>query len=597
LRNLKLPWSLGVGAWSFLIGLVALLVLGAVLVPVWRRHNIAALVQASLPARPGAKTVPAVLAERLAKAEHQAKTPATALGGVAELGRLYHASGYPREAEACWQLLHTAQPREARWTYYLADLRRTASDYPRMAEFMAQTTRLAPDYAPAWLHLADLQLKTGQLADADRGYQKRLTLLPSDPYARLGLARVALQQNRREQARAQIERLIKDAPEFSPGHNLYAEMLAADGDTASATQHRWLGRETGRFREADDPWLDELVAWCFNYDQLCIRGTVEYQTNHGDRGKSSFERAIQLRPDALTAYELLGSLYLDRNEPAKARDMFEQGLEHAKSAKPSVMFYVNLSRTFRTLKLPAEAVRVAREGLAQAGEEFELYDALGTALGDLGEREAAVGALRTAVARNPSDTNANYNLAIALIAVRRLDEAIEALHRSLALRPTFPSSLALLAQIEIDSGRWQNAAQYLQPLYESHPEMPQARQMMAYWHLRAGADAEGKRDLTTAEQHYRAGVAIDRHHAELQSRLGTLCLIEGRFAEAVEPLEALHRLQPDNAQSSLFLGQAYAAAGRRDDARRVLTEGAQLAERTGNATTAQHCREILQQLR
>ena len=81
--------------------------------------------------------------------------------------------------------------------------------------------------------------------------------------------------------------MVKTAPEFSPGHNLYAELLIAEGDKTAASKHRWLGRETGRFREADDPWLDELVAWCFNYQQLCVRGTMDLQNKRGDRGKWS----------------------------------------------------------------------------------------------------------------------------------------------------------------------------------------------------------------------------------------------------------------------------------------------------------------------
>jgi len=580
-----------------LAGLILLLAgLGALFIPSWRRHQAVARVQAGLPALPEARTMPAMLAQRLAEA-HQKAAGASALEGAAELGRIYHASGYPREAEACWELLRAAQPREARWCYYLADLRRVASDYAGLADLLGQTTELAPTYAPAWLQLADVQFKTGQTAEAARGYQMRLGLLPRDPYARLGLARVALQEGQRAQARQLIETLVKETPEFSPGHNLYAEMLAADGATKDADQQRWLGRETGRFRAADDPWLDELGAWCFNYEQLCIRGTVEFQTKHGDRGKFYFERAIQLRPDALTAYSLLGALHLELNDAAKAREVLETGLQRAAGAKPNVMYFVDLSRAYRDLKQPADAVRVARQGLAGLGQQFELYDALGVSLGESGEGEAAVAALRTAVQLNPDDTNANYNLAVALLKVRNLGDAVAALQRSLVLRPTFPSSLALLAQIEIDSGRWEESARYLHPLYESHPEMPQARRLMAYWQLRAGMAAEKQEDATAAERHYREGVAIDRNHPDLQLRLGTLCLIQGRFADAVGPLEAYRRLQPENPQGALFLGQAYAVVGRSDDARRVLTEGAAQAERSGNASAAQHCREILEQLR
>ena len=576
--------------------ILVLALAAALLLSVWRRHSFSTQVNAGLPSLPATPTVPAPLYARLTQAHLQAQSFATAPAGIAELGRLYHASGFPREAERCWQLLHVLQPREARWCYYLADLRRIASDYAGMAEWLMRTTELAPTYAPAWLHLADLQLKTGQLALAETGYKKRLSLLSADPYARLGLARVYLQQGQSGPAAKEIEQLVKDAPDFSPGHNLRAQLLEAKGETATADRERFLGRETGRFREADDPMINELAEWCFNYEQLCIRGTVDFQTRHGDGGRACFERAIELRPDVPTAYELLGSLYLQQNVPLKAREVFEQGLLRAKSAKSTASFYVNLSRVYRTLKEPGEAVRVAREGLTQAGEQSDLFDALGVALGELGQADAAVDALRAAVALNPGDANFNYNLAVALIGARRLDEAVDALHRSLSLQPTFPPSLAMLAQIEFDSGRWHEAARYLQPLYESHPEMPQARELKAGWHLLSGIEAESKPDQAAAEQHYREGVDILPDHAELQFHHGALRLIQGRFADAIAPLEAYHRLQPDQARASLYLAQAYAATGRRDEARRLLTEGVKLAERSGDQATARFCREILEQI-
>ncbi len=348
-------------------GLVALGAAGAASAWIWHRRP--ARVAAAPPALPDVRGRPAELQERLRRAQLLASNRASRLAGVAELGRLYHANGFPVEAEACWRLLLTEQPRTARWSYYLADLRRTASDYAGMAALLARTTETAPAYAPAWLRLADLQFKNGQIADADRAYRKRLALRPGDPYARLGLARVALQQGRREDARQQLGRLVREAPEFPPAHNLYAELLAADGDAAHAARERLLGTEKGRFRDAGDPWLDELTGWCFDFEQLCVRGSRDALTNHGDRGRSAFERAIRLRPDAPGAYELLGNLYLDANEPAKARETYEEGLLRARSEQPTAGIYVNLARAYRQLRQPAEAARVSREGLARAGEE------------------------------------------------------------------------------------------------------------------------------------------------------------------------------------------------------------------------------------
>jgi tetratricopeptide (TPR) repeat protein len=584
------------GRWRW-IGLVVVgVLLGAGLVYAWHWHGLVGRVQAALPALPDLSGKPVVLSESLAKAEALTRAHGSALAGVTEMGRLYHANNFKREAEACWRLLHAEQPHEARWDYYLADLRRDASDYEEMATLLGETVRLAPDYAPAWLRLAEYQFKTGRLDEAERGYQHRLALIPDDPYARLGLARVALQRGKHNGAKVLLEQLIKDAPGFSTGHNLYAELLASEGNETEAAHQRFLGRETGRFRDADDPWLEELQKWCYDYEHLCVLGTVEYQTAHGDRGKSFFERAIQLRPGDPFAYELLGSLYLKLNDPGKARDTLEQGLVQAKAGQPSALFYINLSRAYRDLKQPVEAEQRARLGLAEVGPQYELYESLGQALGDQGRAGEANAELQKAVELNPYDSNVNYNLALSFLNLRRLDDAMAALKRSLVRQPTFPSTLSLLSKIELDSGRWEDAIQYLQPLYNSHPEMPEARQLMARWHLAAGTDAENKKDHVAAENHFRQGLAIDRNLPELQASLGVLYLIQGRFPEAVAPLENYHRLQPANPQSALFLGQAYAATGRRDEARRTLAEGVEVAERAGNTVTAQHCREILQQL-
>ena len=562
----------------------------------WRQPTLVERVQSALPARPDLTGKPAVLIELLAKAQAGTTSPGDTLAKVAELGRLYHSNGFNREAAACWNLLQREQPRVARWSYYLADLQRTENDYTAMEALLIRTTELAPDYAPAWLLLAGLQFKTGQIEIAARNYQKRLQLLPGDPYARLWLARIALQRGRKTEARDLIEQLVNDSPNFSSGHNLYAEMLSAANDTAKAEHQRWLGRETGRFREAEDPWLDELRVWCYDSEQLCALGALEFQTGHNDRAKSYFERAIQIRPENAAGYEALGALYLQQKEPAKARDTLEKCLAQLKNSKPSLAYYLSLCQAYLDLKQTTEAVRVARDGLRQLGDNLELYSFLGTALGELDRPDEAITAFNQSLALNANAPNPNYNLGLLLLNLGRTDEAILSLKRSLTQQPTFPNALTLLGKIEMDAGRWESAEIYLRPLIESHPEIAEARQLMAHWHLRAGVAAEAKKDSAKAERHYREGAKLNPNHAELQANLGVLCLVQGRFADAVEPLEAYHRLQPNNPQTSLFLGQVYAATGRTTEARRILTEGAELAEKAGNRVTANNCREILRDL-
>jgi HemY protein len=576
--------------------LLACVVLGPAAFFGWRGYRLPERVQAGLPAWPDLTGKPAVQGDLLARATALTRSRSTALAGVIELGRLYHANGYRAEAEACWRVLHREQPREARWTHALADLRRTAGDSAAYSAWLTQTVTLAPDYSPAWLQLAGLAFKAGQLDPAERHYRRRLVLVPGDPHAQLGLVRVAQASGSADEARRLLEQVVRDDPKFSPGQNLYAELLAAAGDAAGARQHRWLGREAGRFREAEDPWLDELHAWCHDFDGLCLLATVAFQTDQADRAKSLLERAVRLAPDHPVGYELLGSLYRKTGDAARARDTLEAGLRAARAVQPSPSFYVALGETYGDLRQPVEALRIADMGLAQGGEPLELHDARGLALAALDRHDEAIAAFRVVLARLPNDANSHYNLGLSLLARGQPAEAQAAFKRCLIQQPTSLKALSVLGRWELQAGRLAAAGEYLQPLYESHPGVPAVRQVLASWHLASGALAEKKNSGAAAEHHYRAGAAVMPDHAELQVSLGILLLAQGRIADARLPLEAYARLQPANPQSALFLGQVYLQLGRRDDARRILAAGEQLARRAGQTTTVGYFQEMLQGL-
>ncbi len=573
----------------------ALLVAGSA--QAWRWYRLPARVQAALPPVPvDLDRRPAVLARRIEAARALTRSRRQVFEGVADLGRLYHENGYLKNAEACWRLLMSEQRREPRWPYYLADLRRTAGDDAQVLALLERTVRLDPAYPTAWLQLAELEFKTGRTDAAESDYHRRLALVPADPYANLGLARIALLRGRKDEARRLIEQIVQDAPDFATAHNLYAQMLVDDGNAAGAERQRRLASEAGRFRDAEDPWLWELHAWCFDPKRLCVLGTVQFQARRGDRGRAFTERAVELAPDNPGMYEQLGDLYLKLGETAKARDTLEACLRRATAAPPSVMVYVDLADAYRILHQPVDAMRVTEEGLKRTPGAFELHNERGAILADLGRHEEAITAYREAIAIAPNDTDSNYSLGVSLLALGRRDEAEASFKRSLAMKPTFPKALLMLARLEMDAGRFDAAGQYLQPLIESHSDQPQVRAVIVLWHLRAGEAAERAGAAAAAERHYRHGLAVEPDNASLQASLGVLCLLQNRMEDALPALEAFHRLRPEEAQSALFLGQVYARLGRIDDARKVLTEGRQLAERSGSSTTARHCQEILDQL-
>jgi tetratricopeptide (TPR) repeat protein len=581
---------------KLILALLACAILAGSGAYVWRARQHQAQVIASLPEQPSLAGKPDKLRIALQEASVASRIPGKSIAAIAELGRLYHANGYRAEAETCWRLLRDEQPRDARWAYYLADLRKTAGDYAGMLVQLNDTVKIAPDYAPAWLQLGEQAFKTGDYTQAENCYGKRLALVPGDAYARLGLARLALQRGQRSEARAALEELVRDVPAFPSSHNLLAEMLAADGELDRAQRERQVAKTAGRFREAEDPWIDELNTWVLDPKRLYVLGTMEFQTGHPDKARAYLERAAELVPGDPIASEMLGDLYLKLGKPQEARDALERCLKLTTQGTPQPMIFVMLSQACRGLQKPDDALRAAERGLKHWPEASELWTAKGAALADARKHDEALAAYQRALALNPASAEAAFNLGASYAALGKGEETVAALRRALSLQPRMPQALALLCRIELDTGQLADAGEHARILFENNSDHPQARQMYASWHLLSGREAEKRRSVKEAEQHYREGLTLVPTDPELNASLGVLCLVQTRFDEAVTPLEALQKARPEDPQAALFLGQAYAATLRVDDAKRVLTRGAELADKAGKRDTAAFCREILSQL-
>lgn len=582
-RRLWRRWTVGALALATLTG-------GAILG--WQAMQVRRLHEA-IPSLPNVSMHPAAFAVALEQAQDKARSFTHAREGIAALGRLYHATGYLSEAESCWRALQSVEPREARWPYYLADARRRMGDEAGMQPFLEATVRLAPDYAPAWLSLGALAFVDGDLDEAEADYRRRLELMPADPYAALGLARVARQRGHKDEARKWLEKGASSPPDLPSCHNLLADLLAEQGDAEGAARERWRGTAAGRFREAADPWVDELADSCYDVSRLLVQGATDFQTQHGDLGRRFFERAIQLAPDDPRAYEELGRVYCATGDGASARDVLERGM---KCAKASAVLFVRLSEAYCLLRQPAEAERVARQGLALMPGAADLFNSLGVALDLQGRYDEAITAFRSATTDGPHSAEANLHIAISLVHAGRKAEAYAYLHHALALQPKFPKALAELGYLELDAWRLESAGNYIREFYNAYPGSSRARGLMTQLSVRTALAATREEKFETAERACRDGLKIDPASADLHAILGTICAHQKRFAEAVTALENARRLSPGDPRVLVPLAGVYAGLGRVDEARQVLTDGYQRAQRAGDAAAAGRYRELLDQL-
>jgi len=577
-------------AW-LIVGLIAVFLVGAGIALSFHRN--AASSYPGLPPLPDLTGKPAELRQKLSELQARVHADRDTSNAIAALGRLYHANGFAAEAAACWQILHGLQPREGHWPYYLSDLSRTASDADGLRRWLEKTVEVAPDYSAAWLQLGDLAFKLRQFDAAESAFRQRLRLVPHDPYAAFGLARILLERGQRDEGKRALEELTRTSPEFPSAHNFYAELLHQDNDDAGAAKQRWFGMNAGRFRTADDPWLEELHPSCYDIDQLIVWGVTDFQTKHGDHGRALLERALRYGPDSPRVLETLGGFYVEEGEPEKAVEILQHGLQ---LPAPSEALYNRLCNAYLMLKRPAEALRVADQGLVSLPKSAKLLIARGHALTDSNRSDEAIAAFREAMTCAPGTPEPVTDLALTLLHSDRRDEAVTLLKRALEIQPQYAAAASALSELELDARRPDEAAKYIVPFFQQFSGLASARTLMSRLYLARALNAKDQGDYAEVERFCREGLASVPESAELHLLLGIRFAREKRLDDALSEFEFAYKFQPDDPMVVLSLGQVYHQLGRDADARRVLTGGAAAAKLSGDTESLAHFQQALQKL-
>jgi tetratricopeptide (TPR) repeat protein len=461
----------------------------------WRERQMASIVSAAVPPIPELAAWPREYASRVRAATAAANRAEQSLMALAELAFLYHANGCYVEAEQAERGLQAIEPKNAQWTYLLADVCEKRGDMEEQRAFLEKTLVLAPHYPTTRIRLADLLLKLGHPDEAQAHYEWRLTLVPNDPHGRLGLARIALQRGDRPGALKYLEAIVRDSPDFPAAHNLLSEIYARMGDTARSDEQRRLSGATGEWREADDPWLYKVYAWSFDPYHLDKSGDAGLQARRLEASLPFYEKAVRLAPNDGLAYDALGSVYLQLNRLDGAVTTLEAGLAKAPT---TAALYSTLAKVLRKQGRVPKAIEVLLRGATALPSSPVLRYDLGAALEENGRREEAAAAYREAVRLDPDFPEAHWDLGLCLLALGQSSEARASLGRALELRPRNGDALTARAQKALDTGQLDQAACIIHALVEHGPGIP-ARQLIERG-LAAARQAGDAKSLEDFEQ-------------------------------------------------------------------------------------------------
>ena len=298
------------------------------------------------------------------------------------------------------------------------------------------------------------------------------------------------------------------------------------------------------------------------------RGQAFLAAGELDGAMEDFGAAMALWPELIGPVILLGKAYCLKGRPEVAEEKFQKlvsRLQHPGEAALAI------ASVYYDLKGYEKAVAWA----ARAPETSEREGLLAHYLLELGRPEDALRHGERSVLLDRGSAHAHYHLGHALLASRRLDEAIQEFREAIAIAPRAAVHADLAFALQQQGQLDEAVAEYRRAieLLPCHSGFRQG--------LGAVLAIQGKLDEAIVE--FRAACALHPGEATAVFNLGNALAMIGKLDEAIELFGRATAIDPGSSKYQFNLGAALGEQGRTEEAIVALQRAIELDHRNAEA--------------
>jgi predicted CXXCH cytochrome family protein len=185
-----------------------------------------------------------------------------------------------------------------------------------------------------------------------------------------------------------------------------------------------------------------------------------------ERAANEFVAAQRFNADRPEARTTLGSFYVHRGQTAEAEIEFSAALRLSSQFAPAA---INLADLYRQQGRNDESIKILQDTIVAAPRDAGLHHALGLALVRLKRSDDALAELSKASELDPERSRYAYVYAVALHSGGRAQEAMSVLKSNLTRHPNDRDTLLALISYSRDSGDAKSALDYAQRLAQTSP--------------------------------------------------------------------------------------------------------------------------------
>lgn len=488
--------------------------------------------QLALPAIPDLTDKNEAFKTLLLEADGQARATGSA-AALSKLARVYHANLFYTQAASCYELAAKLEPDNPRWPYLHAAALQSLGICEGVPELLRKVIELDEDNVPAWLRLADLELKLGQNEQARSDYQRILAFASDNPYAHLGMARLAMLAGDQQQARRHLEQCVKLDPHFGTAYRLLATVYEQTGEKELAAKTTATANIRGQIRAYADPWVSELDELCCDVPYLLTRELTRVRSpQSGGRWQLNLmQRLARYAPDHAEVQLYLGEALAQQGDRAQAGVHFR------------------------------EAVRLDPKN-------DDARCVLGAWLVMMGQTEEAEQQFHAARNLNPLSRRAALLLGMLRLQQNRPEDAARFLSQGIGKDAILPvQTISLYVDTLCGLGCMDDASKFLRDMIALRPSVGTLWVMLADVSLR-------QKDWAQAEQSLREGLNAAPYNAIIACRLAWVLATSPRATPAsgqeairwAEISAETGKVNDPSGESLISLAAAYARAGRFDEA-------------------------------
>ena len=255
-----------------------------------------------------------------------------------------------------------------------------------------------------------------------------------------------------------------------------------------------------------------------------------------------YQQALALAPDDLEVLKRLGVLEQTELKFDDSLRLFQRVLDRD-SAYPEVSFFQGVS--YFGENDFARAIQSFEQELRTAHPHPRCRYYLALALQSAGRLDEAISQLNRAVAENPQDADALYQ-----VARIHKNASLQAIERLKALDPDSFQLHALMGEVYAEEERYPEAIKEYGAALAKRPDAPGIHYAIgiAYW---------AQHQIDTAREEFRKAWKENPDDALTNLYLGDIAVREERFGEALDYLSVAEKGQPNMAQVHLLLGKCY----------------------------------------